>query len=409
MTASNQTRNSPCGNPFAQHFVTSIAQHHLCQSEVHIIACHPQCAPILLSAEEQVMCVRVCVLYLRVRHDAWVSRDVCALSLRVSPDARVSYCLRVSHDVRQCLCVESRCACCCCLLVSPAVCVVCCLWARHHVRVLCLGVHRDVSVFGGNGKEISASVLVILREHKCQPLEKRPWLTSCSGDTILPPPRAGRPCLRLSNTKKILGYPATRTATHQSAKQIRRELRVFFAEAKTQRRHLDFGSGREELSLRSQQIVVPHQQLTDQLLPGSKMLQRQSQSVRDQASRNGTFGVEFWPAVRGANAVFREVSVETIWRLLALSRSLAKLFTLASTVAPNTRALIQSWNMFPSTCAVIPSSAVRRESMTMLSMRKPLVYQNNEGRSCPLSRSSDLQLSCVTRVDLQGASLSQRP
>ena len=47
------------------------------------------------------MCV--CVLYLRVRHDAWVSRDVCALSLRVSPDARVFYCLRVSHDVRQCL------------------------------------------------------------------------------------------------------------------------------------------------------------------------------------------------------------------------------------------------------------------------------------------------------------------
>ena len=38
-------------------------------------------------------------------------------------------------------------------------------------------------------------------------------------------------------------------------------------------------------------------------------------------------------------------------------------------------------------------------------MRKPLVYRNNEGSSCPLSRSSDLQLSCVTRVDLQGASL----
>ena len=34
------------------------------------------------------------------------SRDVCALSLRVSPDARVFYCLRVSHDVRQCLCVN---------------------------------------------------------------------------------------------------------------------------------------------------------------------------------------------------------------------------------------------------------------------------------------------------------------
>ena len=31
-----------------------------------------------------------------------VNRDVCALSLRVSPDARVFCCLRVSHDVRQC-------------------------------------------------------------------------------------------------------------------------------------------------------------------------------------------------------------------------------------------------------------------------------------------------------------------
>ena len=55
----------------------------------------------------QFCCLRksrdVCVLYLRVRHDAWVSRDVCALSLRVSPDARVFRCLRVSHDVRQCL------------------------------------------------------------------------------------------------------------------------------------------------------------------------------------------------------------------------------------------------------------------------------------------------------------------
>ena len=112
----------------------------------------------------------MCVLFLRVRHDAWVSRDVCALSLRVSPDARV---FLLSASESRCASVsvcQSRCACCCCLLVSPAVCVVCCLWARHHVRVLCLGVHRDVSVFGGNGKEISASVL---REHKCQPLEKR--------------------------------------------------------------------------------------------------------------------------------------------------------------------------------------------------------------------------------------------
>ena len=102
----------------------------------------------------------------------------------------------------------------------------------------------------------------------------------------------------------------------------RRELRVFFAEAKTQPWHLDFGSGREELSLRSQQSVVPLQQLTDQLLPGSQMLPRQSQSVRDQASRNGTFGVEYWPALRGANAVFLELSVETIWRLLALLPSI---------------------------------------------------------------------------------------
>ena len=41
------------------------------------------------------------------------------------------------------------------------------------MRVLCLGAHHDVNVFGGHGKEISASVLVILREHTCQPLEKR--------------------------------------------------------------------------------------------------------------------------------------------------------------------------------------------------------------------------------------------
>ena len=57
--------------------------------------------------------------------------------------------------------------------MSPAVCVVCWLRARHHVRVLCLGVHHYVNVFGGVGKEISASVLVILREHKCQPLVLR--------------------------------------------------------------------------------------------------------------------------------------------------------------------------------------------------------------------------------------------
>ena len=58
-------------------------------------------------------------------------------------------------------------------------------------------------------------------------------------------------------------------------------------------------------------------------------------------------------------------------RLLALLpsiESLAKFFTLTSTVvAPNTRALMQSWKMCPSTCAVIPSSAVWRESMTMFS------------------------------------------
>ena len=93
---------------------------------------------------------------------------MCApLSLRVSPDAHVLYCLRVSHGVSAC---QSRCACFCCLLVLR---VVCWLRAGHHVRVLCLGVHHDVNVFGGKGKEISASVLVILREHKCQPLEER--------------------------------------------------------------------------------------------------------------------------------------------------------------------------------------------------------------------------------------------
>ena len=48
----------------------------------------------------------------------------------------------------------------------------------------------------------------------------------------------------------------------------------------------------------------------------------QFQSVRDQVSRNCTFGVEFWPAVRGANAVYRKLSVETIWRLLALLPSI---------------------------------------------------------------------------------------
>ena len=45
------------------------------------------------------------------------------------------------------------------------MCVVCWLRARDHVRGLCLGVRHDVGVFGGKGKEISASVLVILREH----------------------------------------------------------------------------------------------------------------------------------------------------------------------------------------------------------------------------------------------------
>ena len=45
----------------------------------------------------------MCVLHLRARNDAWMNRDVCAVSLRVSPDAHVFQCLRVSHDVRQCL------------------------------------------------------------------------------------------------------------------------------------------------------------------------------------------------------------------------------------------------------------------------------------------------------------------
>ena len=102
---------------------------------------------------------------------------------------------------------------------SCCVCVVCWLRARHHVRVLCLGVHHDVSVFGGKGKAISASVLVILREHKTSTTRKAPWLTSCSGDAILPPPRAGRPCLRLSNTKKNLGLPSDTECHSQRCKK----------------------------------------------------------------------------------------------------------------------------------------------------------------------------------------------
>ena len=56
---------------------------------------------------------------------------------------------------------------------SCCVCAVCWLRARYRMRVLCLGAHHDVNVLGGHGKAISASVLVILREHTCQPLEKR--------------------------------------------------------------------------------------------------------------------------------------------------------------------------------------------------------------------------------------------
>ena len=40
--------------------------------------------------------------------------------------------------------------------------------------------------------------------------------------------------------------------------------------------------------------------------------------MRDQASRNCISGVEFWPAVRGVIAVFRELSVETIWQAISM-------------------------------------------------------------------------------------------
>ena len=88
----------------------------------------------------------MCVLYLRVRHDAWVNRDVRFVSACQSRCA----CVPLSASESRCAAVSachSRCACFCCLLVSPAVGVVCWLRARHHVRVLCLRVNHDVRLF----------------------------------------------------------------------------------------------------------------------------------------------------------------------------------------------------------------------------------------------------------------------
>ena len=148
MSASDQTRNSPCGNPFAKQFVTSIAQHHLCQSGVS----PTMCANFVVCGRA-VMCVRVCFVS-ACQHDAWVSRDVCALSLRVSPDARVFYCLRVSHDV--CVSVFVSITMCMFLLSAGESCWVCCVLAAGEASCacfVCLGVHHDLSVFGGKGKE----------------------------------------------------------------------------------------------------------------------------------------------------------------------------------------------------------------------------------------------------------------
>ena len=197
--------------------------------------------------------------------------------------------------------------------------------------------------------------------------------------------------------QRYLETPRRRTSHDEPKRSNCRELRVLVAEAKTQRRHLNFGCVREE---RRQQRVVPHQQLTDQLLSGFKMLPRQSQSVRDQASPTGTCGVQFWPAVRGTNAVFRELVVETIRRLLALLPCIeidCQVLGLGVNGCSEHTALIQSWKRFPSTCAVIASPAVWIEFMTMLSMRKPFVFRKNEGSACPLSKSC------------RASSLSQRP
>ena len=152
MTASDQTRNSPCGNQFAKQFVTSIAQHHMFKARYT--------SSRVTHSVREFCCLRK-------------SRDVCACALCLCVSVQMRVCLLSASESR-CASVsacQSRSACFFCLLVSTAVCVVCWLRARHHVRVLCLSVHHDLNVFGGKGKEIRASVLVILREHKCQPIE----------------------------------------------------------------------------------------------------------------------------------------------------------------------------------------------------------------------------------------------
>ena len=68
---------------------------------------------------------------------------------------------------------QSRCARFFGLRESPAVCVVCWLRAKHHVRV-CVSVSIKMCMFlAAREQEIGATVFEILREHKCQPYEKR--------------------------------------------------------------------------------------------------------------------------------------------------------------------------------------------------------------------------------------------
>ena len=89
----------------------------------------------------------MCVLYLRVRHDAWACGDACALSLCVSFTMCVN--LRVSPVVCVCYMLsacQSRCARFFGLRESPAVCVVCWLQAKHHVRV-CVSVSIRMCMF----------------------------------------------------------------------------------------------------------------------------------------------------------------------------------------------------------------------------------------------------------------------
>ena len=94
--------------------------HHattLVQSETHVMACQSRCARAFVVCGRAV----VCVLYLRVRHDAWA----CGYML--------SAC-------------QSRCARFFGLRESPAVCVVCWLQAKHHVRV-CVSVSIIMCMF----------------------------------------------------------------------------------------------------------------------------------------------------------------------------------------------------------------------------------------------------------------------